>query len=128
MHNSITSLDLGPRTDVITNTSKEVGINMLLRSMSPRVIATDEIGSESDIKAIKEAAKSGVYLLFTMHGSTIEDLSSKENVAELIKQGYFDNIVILSNRNGVGTIERIYTDLKLKSSNNILGRESVKLW
>lgn len=46
--------DLGPRTDVLTNISKPLGIKMLIRSMAPEVIVADEIGSNEDMKAIKE--------------------------------------------------------------------------
>lgn len=125
MHKAKTFLDLGPRTDVISYTPKEIGINMLLRSMSPEVIATDEIGSKSDVNAIKQAAQSGVYLLFTMHGSTIEDIRAKENISDLIENGYFDNIIILSNKNGAGTLDRVYTDLSTNRYNSklLLGRK-----
>ena len=43
------------RTDVIENISKSKGIKMLIRSMSPEVIACDEIGSKEDIDAIRRS-------------------------------------------------------------------------
>lgn len=42
--------DIGIRTDVIENISKEKGMKMLIRSMAPEVIACDEIGSREDIR------------------------------------------------------------------------------
>ena len=42
--------DLGIRTDVIQNISKPVGIKMAIRSMSPKVIAADEIGGIGDVR------------------------------------------------------------------------------
>lgn len=47
--------DIGIRTDVIENISKSKGIKMLIRSMSPEVIACDEIGSKEDIDAIRRS-------------------------------------------------------------------------
>ena len=39
-----TSFDLGSRTDVLDGCDKAYGIPMLIRSMAPDVIVTDEIG------------------------------------------------------------------------------------
>ena len=40
---------------------------MLVRSMAPKVIVADEIGSSNDIKAINYAVCSGVKGIFTAH-------------------------------------------------------------
>lgn len=101
------ALDLGERTDVISNCSKAKGMEMLVRSMAPDIIATDEIGTKEDIDAIKNASLSGVSLIFTMHGKSLDDIYKKTDIEELINSGIFSCIVLLSNRNGVGTIEDI---------------------
>ena len=106
--NGIVNLDVGIRTDVISNCPKYIGMEMLVRSMGLAVIATDEIGTNKDIEAIEYAALSGVGLVFTMHGRNIEDITRKTGISKLINEGYFENIVILSNRNGPGTIENIH--------------------
>ena len=76
--------DVGVRTDIIGNVDKKSGIEMLIRSMSPQVIACDEIGNEDDIKVIEKAIISGVKGIFTMHGSKIEDLINNKDVNKLI--------------------------------------------
>lgn len=106
--NGIVNLDVGTRTDVISNCPKYIGMEMLVRSMGLSVIATDEIGTKEDIEAIEYAALSGVGLVFTMHGKSVQDITKKQGVNKLINDGLFQNIVILSNRNGPGTIEKIY--------------------
>lgn len=106
--NGIVNLDVGIRTDVISNCPKNIGIEMLVRSMGLSIIATDEIGSISDIKAIEYASLSGVGLVFTMHGKSIEDISKRPGISNLLNEGLFENVVILSNRFGPGTIENIY--------------------
>ena len=108
VHNGMPGLDVGMRTDILTNVPKSIGIEMLVRSMGIKIIATDEIGTNSDIEAIKYAALSGVGLIFTMHGRSIEDVYKKEAIKEAIKEGLFDNIIILSNDNGPGTIKKIH--------------------
>lgn len=101
------NLDVGARTDVMSNCPKSLGIEMLIRSMGVSIIATDEIGIDKDIDAIKLAATSGVKLIFTMHGTSIKDLIRKTKFKNLILEGYFENIVILSLVNGPGTLETI---------------------
>ena len=44
MYKGIPQNDIGIRTDVIENVSKSQGIHMLIRTMSPEIIACDEIG------------------------------------------------------------------------------------
>lgn len=57
MYQGIPQNDIGIRTDVIENISKEKGMEMLIRSMAPEVIACDEIGSKEDIIAIRKSNK-----------------------------------------------------------------------
>ncbi len=116
MYEGSPMLDVGKRTDVMSFCPKYMGINLVTRSMGPEVIATDEIGSNKDIEAIKEAVLTGVSLLFTMHGRDVNDIKKNKEMMEMIDNGYFDVIVFLSNRNGVGTIERI---LKGKEDLNV---------
>lgn len=101
------ALDLGNRTDILSNIEKSIGIEMILRSMGEKVIATDEIGSKKDMDAIEYAMLSGVNMIFTMHGVSINDIMKKEHISHLIKSNIFEVGVVLSNKNGVGTIEDV---------------------
>ena len=47
--------DIGARTDVLDGCPKSVGINMLIRAMSPDVVIVDEIGSAEDTEAVEKA-------------------------------------------------------------------------
>lgn len=107
VYNGISMLDVGERTDVMSFCPKHVGIMLVTRSMGPNIIATDEIGSSFDVEAIKSAVLTGVNLLLTAHGKDLEDLRRNKEMMQIISQGYFDVLVFLSNRNGVGTIEKI---------------------
>lgn len=66
--------DLGPRTDVLEGAGKSEGIYMLLRSMSPQVIAVDELGAKDDFEAVTRAFHSGCRLIGTVHGESVESL------------------------------------------------------
>lgn len=105
--------DLGPRTDILDSCTKADGIMMLIRSMSPQVIATDEIGRNEDIISIEEAMMAGVKLVTTVHGRSLEDILSKKIVGQLVKDGVFERIILLSNNNGVGTIESVVNGTNL---------------
>lgn len=99
--------DLGPRTDILDSCPKAEGIMMLIRSMSPQVIATDEIGRQEDSISIEEAMMAGIKLITTVHGRSLENILNKKIVGKLVKDGVFERIIFLSNSNGVGTIESI---------------------
>lgn len=78
--------DVGIRTDVIENVSKEKGVEILLRSMAPEIIACDEIGTLQDIQAIQKMLISGVKGLFTMHGSSIEDVEKNSEINKMVEK------------------------------------------
>lgn len=59
--------DIGVKVDIIENAPKDIAMNMLVRTMTPKVIIADEIGSKEDIKAINYAVCSGVKGIFTAH-------------------------------------------------------------
>ena len=94
--------DIGIRTDVIDSCPKSKGIMLLLRSMSPEIIAADEIGTQDDMLAIKTAVISGVRLICTAHGEDIRD-------AERYR-GIFDRYVLLCGPDNAGKIKAVYDD------------------
>jgi len=100
--------ELGIRTDILDCCPKAKGMMMLIRSMSPQVIAVDEIGSKEELEAIDYVIGCGAKLIATVHGSSIEDIKNKPTLSELVKKKLFERYIILSNLAGVGTLEEIY--------------------
>lgn len=101
---------LGVRTDVLDHCPKTAGLYLLIRSMSPQVIATDEIGSSADVSALKEAANAGIRLITTVHGRDPTELMKRPILRDLLIDKLFTRYIVLSNRLGVGTIEGIYDE------------------
>ena len=66
-HDGKCEMNLGVQTDYLLGCSKPEGILQLLRTMTPAVIAVDEIGTLEDYQAIREAMVRGVSVLATMH-------------------------------------------------------------
>ena len=108
-------LDLGERTDIIVNVSKEKGFEMALRSLSPDVIAVDEIGGQGDINSIKMALNSGVSILCTLHSYNDDDLIVKEGIAPLVKNKVFDTYIFMT---------KSYEN----RVNKICNREMITIW
>lgn len=99
--------DVGDRTDVLDGCPKAQGMTMLLRSMSPEVIAVDEIGSVEDAVAVEDAINSGVKVIATVHGNSLEEICKRIGIKSLIEKGAFEKVVLLSRKKGPGTIENI---------------------
>ena len=100
--------DLGIRTDVLDCCPKAEGMMMLIRSMSPEVIAVDEIGDYSDSKAIESVLNCGCRLIATVHGSSVQDIEKKPLLQKMVKEHVFDRYIILSGRKRTGAIQGIF--------------------
>ena len=104
------TMDLGCRADVLDGCPKSVGMLMLLRSMSPDVIAVDEIGRKDDIYAIEEVINGGIKLICTVHGQDVSDIMKKPVLDELIKKGIFQRFIVLAKKRRAGEIVGIYDE------------------
>lgn len=102
--------DLGIRTDILDCCPKADGMLMLIRSMSPEVIAVDEIGQREDLDAIEYVINCGCRLVATVHGSCIDDVKQKPVLGRMVKEKMFERYIILNNRVGIGNVEEIYDD------------------
>ncbi len=104
----VPNADIGTHSDVLDCCTKAAGMIMLIRAMSPDVIAIDEIGLKDDIEAIRYAAVCGCRLLCTIHALNMEDLLAKPHFNKLLTDKLFERYIFLSGKNGIGTVEAIY--------------------
>lgn len=104
------NFNLGKNIDVMRGSGKKFGFYEAIKVMNPSVIIADEITNESDIDGIKFAIKSGVSVVVSIHAGSIDDLKIKPYFAEILKEKYFERIVLLSKRNGVGTVEGVFDE------------------
>ncbi len=72
----VPQFDLGCHTDVLEGCPKGTAAEMLLRTMSPQVLAMDELGAW-DLPPLSVSLLSGVRLLATAHASRREELAEK---------------------------------------------------
>ncbi len=103
---------VGMRTDVLDGCPKTEGMRMLLRAMAPQVVAVDEIGKKEDCEALREMLSAGVSLLCTVHGNDEKECLRRPYLNELLEQGLFERVIILSNRLGPCTVEALLDGTK----------------
>lgn len=87
--------DLGIRTDVLDACPKEMGMRMVLRTMSPEIIAVDELGKEEEFCMLEQMRCSGVRVLGTMHAGSLSELFQNQMVKESIRSGAIERFVEL---------------------------------
>ncbi|MCR5700910.1 MAG: stage III sporulation protein AA [Lachnospiraceae bacterium] len=103
--------DIGIRTDVLDCCPKAEGMLMLIRSMSPVVIAVDEIGKREDIDAIAYVMNCGCQMIATVHGNSVEDIKNKPVLRKLVEEKMFRRFIVLSKDKGPGNIESVFDEM-----------------
>lgn len=98
----VPQFDVGEQTDVLDAFPKPEGIIHALRSLSPDVIITDEIGTAEDVTAVEELLKGGCKIITSMHGYSIETAIKKKR--ELMEK--FEIAVLLGVKNGAAEVEQ----------------------
>ena len=81
--------------DVISGCTKADGTNILLRTMTPQIIAFDEITAKEDSDALIRASWCGVRLLTTAHAENLDDLRNRSIYQPIVVSGLFSYAVIL---------------------------------
>lgn len=105
LRDGMPQMDVGPCTDILEGCPKAKGMTLLLRSMSPDIIAVDELGRREDVAAVEEVLNAGVKLIATAHGRDFADIETRPQLRALVRRKIFERYLFLSNRNGTGTIE-----------------------
>ncbi|MBA2132911.1 stage III sporulation protein AA [Capillibacterium thermochitinicola] len=107
-YRGVPQLDVGMRTDVLTGCPKREGVFLLLRSMGPQLIATDEIGRPGDLDLIEEILNMGVGFITTAHAWDTKDFARRPSLQRLWSRGLVERVVLLSRRLGPGTLEGVW--------------------
>ncbi len=91
---------MGRRTDVLDGCPRDQGLEMLVRSMGPQVVAADEIGRRADARALENVLAAGVAVLTTAHARDLAEARQRPVLRGLLAEGYFQRAVILGRREG----------------------------
>jgi len=101
MENGMPGFDIGQRCDIVDGCRKSFAIMMLMRSMSPDIIAMDEITESEDIDALSDAANCGIGLIATAHARDVDDLLKRPVYKSLMAREIFEKIVCISLNGGI---------------------------
>ncbi|MBQ2719889.1 MAG: hypothetical protein IJF73_07475 [Clostridia bacterium] len=100
----------GALVDILVGYPKAVGIELAVRTLSPEVVAVDEIGSRREAEAILGVAAAGVPLVATAHAATLSELTRRGGIAPLCRAGVFRTAVrLFRHGEGVGVSSEIIT-------------------
>ncbi len=88
--------NVGLQTDVIENVPKAEGALMMLRTMSPQLIITDEISTAKDAQALIQCFGMGVSVIASTHGESINEVRNREYLAPILGNSGFKQIIMLS--------------------------------
>lgn len=96
-YNGVPQNYLGRRTDVLDGCPKEKGLELMLRSMSPEVIAVDELGGEREMEWIAKSIYCGCSILATVHGEGRESwlFRKEEEKRKKLLTGMFERYIFL---------------------------------
>ena len=98
VHRGRPQLEVGDLTDVLDGCPKALAVPLLLRAMTPQVIALDEVAVPADVEAVCAAAGCGVTLLATVHAASLQDLESRSVGQALLRCGVFRRAVLIEGR------------------------------
>lgn len=85
----------GKKVDVMLGCTKTWGIDRAIKVMGPDAVALDEITSEADCNAVAAAARCGVDVIATAHGSSLDDLKNRRIYQPLYALHLFDHLICM---------------------------------
>ncbi len=100
-----TAFDLGVRTDVISGISKADAMVRIVSTLSPEVLAMDELNDAPDASALLDARGKGVTVLATAHGASIEELRLRPTIRMLLRERVFDRIAVIEK---IGRLKAVF--------------------
>ena len=93
--------------DIFDGYPKAQAMEQALRSMSPRLIICDEIGGESDVRAVRQCVNSGVRLIATAHARSRAELFGRPALKRILASGAFSTFIFLRGRERAGEIAEV---------------------
>ena len=110
LYRGVPQNNVGVQTDIIENAPRAEAALMLLRTMSPQLIVTDEISTERDAAAIMQCFGMGVAVVASTHGSSVEEVINRKYLKPLLGDGGFEKIILLR-KEGTGINTKIFGEV-----------------
>lgn len=120
MNGAISQNDIGISSDVLDCYPKGKAIMTAIKTMSPDIIAVDEVAESEEIDAIRLGVNSGVKFIVTIHARDHSELICREQIERLLNTYSFDKVVLLSAGDDIGKVKAVYDVKELRDE--IIGR------
>lgn len=104
----------GANTDVLDGYPKAAGIQIAVRTLSPEIIAFDELGTAEEVEAVCGGMNSGVNFIMSVHCADEEELKRKSQFRMLEDNRAADSLVFLC---GTGEIKKIISAKEFENEN-----------
>lgn len=114
MNAGIAQNDIGINSDVLDCYPKEQAIMTAIKTMSPDIIAVDEVAQIKEIEAIKLGVNAGVKFIVTIHAGDYRELICREQIETLLNTYSFDKVVLLSAGENIGKVKAVYDVKELR--------------
>ena len=114
MNAGIAQNDVGINSDVLSCYPKKQAIMTAIKTMSPDIIAVDEIGENSEIEAIRLGVNSGVKFIVTIHACDYEEILFRPQIEMLLNTYSFDKLILLNSGELIGNVKAVYDTKELR--------------
>ena len=91
---------VGRCTDVLENCTKKQAALMLLKTMSPALLAFDEITAPEDVEAVSLCAHCGTAVIASAHAADVDDLRQRPLYRALLELHVFGYAVLIERKYG----------------------------
>lgn len=106
--------DIGFNCDILNSYPKQSAITTAVKTLSPQIIACDEIATSGEVEAIRLGVNTGVRFIVTIHASNFSELVSRPQVERLLETYSFDRVVMLKGGSEPCRIKEIYDSGELR--------------
>ena len=94
----VPQFDVGRCTDVMEGCDKKQAALMLLKTMSPALLAFDEITAPADVEAVSLCAHCGTAVVASAHAADVDDLRQRPLYRVLLELGVFGRAVVITRK------------------------------
>lgn len=114
MNGGIAQNDIGINSDVLSCYPKKQAIMTAIKTMSPDIIAVDEVADNSEIEAIRLGVNSGVKFIVTIHACDYEEIIFRPQIEALLNTYSFNKLVLLNSGEYIGSVKAVYDTKELR--------------
>ena len=114
MNAGIAQNDIGLNSDVLSCYPKKQAIMTAIKTMSPDIVAVDEVAEDAEIEAIRLGVNSGVKFIVTVHACDYEELVFRPQIEALLNTYSFDKLILLNSGEYIGSVKAVYDTKELR--------------